>query len=124
LANEIFTVLGNKTFVKFQTSNAYLNKTIVFIYFYLSLKKKIYISRCREDKKKLGQFVFLLFFNFLSVERFIQIRVTGLKFNKGRKRYAVTKKVRSYEKGTKLRNGYEVTNMVRSYEKRYEDVTK
>ena len=29
----------------------------------------------------------------------------------------VTKKVRSYEKGTKLRKGYEVT-------KRYEDVTK
>jgi hypothetical protein len=31
----------------------------------------------------LGQFVFLLFFNFLSAERFFfQIRVTGLKFNK------------------------------------------
>jgi hypothetical protein len=26
LANEIFTVLENKSFVKFQTSNAYLNK--------------------------------------------------------------------------------------------------
>ena len=30
----------------------------------------------------LGQFVFLLFFNFLSAERLFQIRVTGLKFNK------------------------------------------
>jgi hypothetical protein len=33
------------------------------------------------------------------------------------KRYEATKKIRSYEKGTKLRKSYEVTNMVRSYEK-------
>ena len=38
------------------------------------------------------------------------------KGTKLRKRYEVTKKVRSYEKGTKLRKKYEVKKKVRSYE--------
>ena len=33
------------------------------------------------DVDKFGAVCFLLFFNFLSAERFFQIRVTGLKFN-------------------------------------------
>jgi hypothetical protein len=39
------------------------------------------------------------------------------KGTKLRKRYEVSKNVRSYEKCTKIRKRYEVTNMVRSYEK-------
>ena len=34
-----------------------------------------------------------------------------------KKRYNITKKVRSYEKGTQLRKRYEVAKKVRSYEK-------
>jgi hypothetical protein len=34
-----------------------------------------------------------------------------------RKRYEVTKNVRSYEKSTKIRKRYEAMNMVRCYEK-------
>ena len=52
-----------------------------------------------------------------SYEKGTKLRKRYEKGMKLQKRYEATKKVRNYEKGTKIRKRYEVTNMVRSYEK-------